>query len=180
MNRKPAIALIATGGTIAGAASSSSDTAGYTAGTVDVSNLLAAVPGLGEIAQIEAETLFQLDSKDVTPAHWLQLAQRIQTLADQHDIDGIVVTHGTDTIEETAFFLHLTLVTDKPVVLTAAMRPSTALSADGPMNLFAACNVAGSAAFAGLGTLVVMNDRVHAARDVSKWHTRAVEGGGSP
>ncbi|AWI75850.1 L-asparaginase [Parazoarcus communis] len=180
MNHKPSIALIATGGTIAGAATSASDTTGYAAGAIKVAALLEAVPGLEAIADIRPETLFALDSKDMTPAHWLTLAQRVQSLAEQRDIDGIVITHGTDTLEETAFFLHLTLGTDKPVVLTAAMRPATALSADGPMNLFAAVSVAGSAEFRGLGTLVAVNDRVFAAREVSKWHTRAVEGVGSP
>lgn len=180
MNRKPVIALIATGGTIAGAASLSSDTAAYVAGTVDVSALLAAVPGLEDIADIRAETLFRLDSKDMTPTHWLALAQRVQALADEDDVDGILITHGTDTVEETAFFLHLTLATTKPVVLTAAMRPATALSADGPMNLFTAARVAGTRSFGALGTLVVMNDRIHAAREVCKWHTRAIEGIGSP
>ncbi|MBR0568046.1 asparaginase [Azoarcus sp. L1K30] len=180
MNRKPVIALIATGGTIAGAAPSSSDTAAYVAGTVDVSALLSAVPGLEDIADIRAETLFRLDSKDMTPTHWLALAQRVKALADADDIDGVLITHGTDTVEETAFFLHLTLATAKPVVLTAAMRPATALSPDGPMNLFTAARVAGSQQFGALGTLVVMNDRIHAAREVCKWHTRAVEGIGSP
>ncbi|MCK9261463.1 MAG: asparaginase [Azoarcus sp.] len=180
MSHKPNIALLATGGTIAGAATSASDTTGYAAGTIQISALLEAVPGLDAIADIQAETLFSLDSKDMTPAHWLALGQRVQSVADQNDIDGVVITHGTDTLEETAYFLHLTLTTYKPVVLTAAMRPATALSADGPMNLFAAVSVAGSADFRALGTLIVVNDRIFAAREASKWHTRAVEGIGSP
>lgn len=179
MSRKPVIALVATGGTIAGRADSATDTTAYTAGALSAADLLAAVPGLGEIAGLRAETLFSIDSKDMDPAHWLTLARRVQALVDMPEVDGVVVTHGTDTLEETAFFLHLTVATDKPVVFTAAMRPATALSADGPMNLYGAVQVAGAATFRGLGTLVVMNDRVYGARYVAKQHTRAVDAFGA-
>lgn len=179
MSRKPVIALVATGGTIAGRSDSAADTTAYTAGALGADELVAAVPGLADIAELHAETLFRIDSKDMTPTHWLALAQRVQVLADEPGIDGIVVTHGTDTLEESAFFLHLTLTTDKPVVFTAAMRPATALSADGPMNLYAAVRVAGAPTFRGLGTLVVMNDRVYSARHVAKQHTRAVDAFGA-
>lgn len=175
MSRKPVIALVATGGTIAGRAASATNTTAYTAGVLTAADLLAAVPGLADIAELRAETPFSIDSKDMTPTHWLALAQRVQALVEQSDIDGVVITHGTDTLEETAFFLHLTLATDKPVVFTAAMRPASALSADGPMNLYGAVRVAASGAFRGLGTLVVMNDRVYGARHVTKQHTRAVD-----
>lgn len=179
MSRKPVIALVATGGTIAGQADSATDTTAYTAGTLGADELVAAVPGLGDIAELRTETLFRVDSKDMTPGHWLTLARRVAELAEQADVDGVVVTHGTDTLEESAFFLHLTLATDKPVVFTAAMRPASALSADGPMNLYGAVRVAASPAFRGLGTLVVMNDRVYSARHVAKQHTRAVDAFGA-
>lgn len=175
----PTIAVLATGGTIAGTAASAADLAGYTAGTLDAGDLLAAVPGLGALAHVRAETLFHLDSKDMSPAHWLSLAGRVQALADDPAVDGVVITHGTDTLEETAFFLHLVLATAKPVVLTAAMRPATALSADGPLNLYDAVAVAASAEFRALGVLVVMAGAVCGARDVVKWHTRAAHGLGA-
>ncbi|ANQ83523.1 L-asparaginase II [Azoarcus olearius] len=179
MPRQPVIALVATGGTIAGTADTPGAVTGYTAGVLGAEALLAAVPGLGEIAALRAETLFNLDSKDMAPAHWLALAQRVQVLADDPAIDGVVITHGTDTLEESAFFVHLTVATAKPVVFTAAMRPATALSADGPMNLLAAVRVAAAPAFHGLGTLVAINDRVYAARDVQKQRTHGLDAFGA-
>ena len=171
MPYRPAIALIATGGTIAGAAASATDTTGYAAGSLGAAELLAAVPQLGELAEIRAEQAFNLDSKDMGPGHWLQLARRAQALLDDPAIDGIVITHGTDTLEETAWFLHLVLHGDKPVVMTAAMRPATALSADGPMNLWEAVQVASSAAFRGPGVLVAVGGEVFGAADFAKCHT---------
>ncbi len=177
--RKPAVALLATGGTIAGVADSATETTAYQAAALGAAALLAAVPELGALADIRAEQLLQLDSKDMQPAHWLQIARRAQALADDPAVDGIVLTHGTDTLEETAWFLHLVLKTDKPVVLTAAMRPSTALSADGPMNLFGAVAVAASPDFRGLGVVAALNDRVFGARDLTKRHTLAVDAFGA-
>lgn len=171
----PTIALIATGGTIAGAAASATDTTGYTAGALGAEALLAAVPQLAGIADVRAEQLFSLDSKDMGPPHWLALGRRVRTLLDDPAIDGIVITHGTDTLEETAAFLQLTLPAGKPVVLTAAMRPATALSADGPMNLYGAVCVAAHPASAGRGVLVSFGDGIFPALGVRKCHTHRID-----
>jgi L-asparaginase len=176
----PGIAVLATGGTIAGSAADSAQTSGYQAGVVGVDRLLAAVPALSQVARIESEQVASIDSKDLHVALWTTLAERIAALAAREDIDGIVVTHGTDTLEETAYALHLTVKTDKPVVLTAAMRPSSALSADGPLNLLGAVTVAGSSAARGQGVLVAFNNRIHSARDVAKTSTYAVDAFHSP
>ncbi|NMG31405.1 asparaginase [Aromatoleum evansii] len=171
----PTLALVATGGTIAGAAASATDTTGYTAGALGADALLAAVPPLADVAQIRAEQLFSLDSKDMRPAHWLTLGRRVRALLDGPAIDGIVITHGTDTLEETAAFLDLTLAAAKPVVLTAAMRPATALSADGPMNLYNAACVAAHPDSRGRGVLVSFGDAIYPARGVRKCETHRVD-----
>ncbi|MCG7401345.1 asparaginase [Caballeronia zhejiangensis] len=176
----PRVAVLATGGTIAGQAGDSSKTAGYKAGVVGVDKLLDAVPALGSVARIHAEQIASIDSKDMSAALWTQLARRIDELLAQDDIDGVVVTHGTDTLEETAYLLHLTVKSAKPVVLTAAMRPSTALSADGPLNLLNAVTVAASNDAAGKGVLVAFNNQIHSARDVTKTSTYAVDAFRSP
>jgi len=176
----PRIAVLATGGTIAGSAADAAQTSGYQAGVVGVDRLLAAVPALSQVARIEAEQVASIDSKDLDVALWTTLGARIAKLAAREDIDGIVITHGTDTLEETAYALHLTVKTDKPVVLTAAMRPSSALSADGPLNLLGAVTVAGSRAARGQGVLVAFNNRIHCARDVVKTSTYAVDAFHSP
>ncbi|MPW18394.1 type II asparaginase [Paraburkholderia sp. CNPSo 3157] len=171
----PRIAVLATGGTIAGAAPDATNTSGYQAGVVGVGQLLAAVPSLATVANVQAEQVASVDSKDMALALWTKLAQRVDELLASDEIDGVVITHGTDTLEETAYLLHLTVKTDKPVVLTAAMRPSSALSADGPLNLLNAVTVAGSAHAKGQGVLVAFNNRIHSARDVVKTSTYAVD-----
>jgi L-asparaginase len=176
----PRIAVLATGGTIAGQAGDASKTAGYKAGVVGVDKLLDAVPALASVADIHAEQVASIDSKDMSLALWSTLATRINALLKQDDIDGVVVTHGTDTLEETAYFLHLTVKSTKPVVLTAAMRPSTALSADGPLNLLNAVTVAACKEAAGKGVLVAFSNRIHSARDVTKTSTYAVDAFQSP
>lgn len=176
----PRIAVLATGGTIAGSAADAAQTSGYQAGVVGVDRLLAAVPALAHVARIEAHQIASIDSKDLEVALWTTLAERITELAARDDIDGVVITHGTDTLEETAYALHLTIKTGKPVVLTAAMRPSSALSADGPLNLLGAVTVAGSKAAHGQGVLVAFNNRIHCARDVVKTSTYAVDAFHSP
>ena len=138
--------MIATGGTIAGVSTTESDTASYQAGALPITQLLAGVPQLGTLADVVAEQPFSEDSKDLTPEHWLILARRVQARLNESTIDAVVITHGTDTLEETAFFLHLVLTSNKPVVMTAAIRPATALSADGPMNLYQALSVAAAPA----------------------------------
>jgi L-asparaginase len=176
----PSIAVLATGGTIAGEAADASRTSGYKAGVVGVDKLVATVPALARIARVRAEQVASIDSKDMTPALWVTLARRVNALLAQDDVDGIVITHGTDTLEETAYLLHLTVKSDKPVVLTAAMRPSTALSADGPLNLLNAVTVAASRAAWKQGVLVAFNNLIHSARDVTKTSTYAVDAFRSP
>lgn len=168
------IKILATGGTIAGKAASSTQLTGYTAGAYSVEDLLASVPALGELAQISGEQLCNIDSSSITDALLLRLAQRCNELLAQEDVDGVVITHGTDTMEETAFFLNLTVKSDKPVVLVGAMRPATAVSADGPLNIINAVKAAVCAESAGQGVLVVMNDEIYGGRDVMKTNTANV------
>lgn len=176
----PRVVVLATGGTIAGSSGNPGSSAQYQAATVPVSALLQAVPPLQALARVEAEQVAQVDSKDMTFALWAALAARVAHWSAQPDVAGIVITHGTDTLEETAMFLHLTQSCQVPVVLTAAMRPSTSLSADGPLNLLDAVRVAASPDARGMGVLVVLNQQVHAARDVVKAHTSTVDAFVSP
>lgn len=176
----PRVAVLATGGTIAGSAPDAANTAGYQAGVIGVAQLLAAVPGLDALARVHAEQVASVDSKDMSFALWSALAQRVNELLAGDDIDAVVITHGTDTLEETAYFLHLTVKSRKPVILTAAMRPASALSADGPLNLLNAVALAASGQAAGQGVLVAFNNRIHCARDVTKISTYAVDAFQSP
>lgn len=178
----PRIALVGTGGTIAGAgvAEAGAPSAAYRAAVVSAADLVAAVPGLGLLAELHAEQLLQIDSVDFTDALLLRLARRVAELCAQPDVDGVVVTHGTDTLEETAYFLHLTVPSAKPIVLTGAMRPGTALAADGPANLLQAVAVAAHPSSGGRGVLVVMNEDIHSARDVAKVHALHVNAFASP
>jgi L-asparaginase len=156
----PRIVVLATGGTIAGAAATDVQ-AGYESGKVGVEALLAAVPQAKKLATLTGEQVANIGSQDMNDEVWIKLACRINELLASPEVDGIVITHGTDTIEETAFFLNLVVKSVKPVVLTAAMRPSTALSADGPLNFFNAVAVAANRGSAGRGVLVVVNDWIH-------------------
>ena len=163
--------VLGTGGTIAGTAANASDHTGYTAGQLAVQDLLGAVPGLQALLQgdgLLTEQVAQLDSKDMDHATWQALALRCQHHLAQPDVGGIVITHGTDTLEETAWFLHSVLDTAKPVVLTCAMRPATALAPDGPQNLLDALAVA--RASLAQGVQVVCAGRIHSASDVQKVH----------
>lgn len=170
----PAVKIIATGGTIAGEAASSAQ-AGYTSGQVGVEALIKAVPTLSKVARVSGEQISNVGSQDMSDEIWLKLARRINQLAAQRDVDGIVITHGTDTMEETAYFLNLVVKTRKPVVLTGSMRPSTALSADGPLNIYNAVAVAADPQAAGRGVLVSINDQIHSAHDITKTHTTATD-----
>ena len=170
----PAVKILATGGTIAGEAASSAQSS-YTSGQVGVETLLKAVPTLSKLAVVTGEQVSNVGSQDMSDEIWLKLAKRVNDLAKSPDVDGIVITHGTDTMEETAYFLNLVVKTNKPVVLTGSMRPSSALSADGPLNIFNAVAVAADPKAAGRGVLVAMNDQIHAAHDITKTQTTAVE-----
>ena len=176
---KPKICILTTGGTIAGAAARSDALTGYRAGALGADELLAAVPEIADVCAIESEEVAAIDSKDMTEAVWLHLAARIEA-ALAAGAAGIVVTHGTDTLEETAYFLHLVVKSEKPVVLTGAMHPATALSADGPLNLLDAVRLAASPEAHGQGALVVLNGEIHSARDIQKVHTTAVQAFASP
>src|SRR5262245_1174544 len=170
----PNITVLATGGTIAGAAATDVQ-AGYTSGQVGVEQLLAAVPQAKKLANLKGEQISNIGSQDMNDEVWFKLGRRINALAAMSDVDGIVITHGTDTIEETAYFLNLVCKTKKPIVLTAAMRPSTALSADGPLNFYNAVAVAANKEAAGRGVLVVVNDWIHGASSLTKTSTTAVQ-----
>lgn len=171
---KPNIVILATGGTIAGSADSQTQ-AGYTSGQVGVDILINAVPQIQELANISGEQVANVGSQDMSDAIWLTLAARINQLLAKSSVDGIVITHGTDTLEETSYFLNLVVNSSKPVVMTAAMRPSTALSADGPLNLFNAVAVAADKRAANRGVLVVANDDIHGARSFTKTSTTDVQ-----
>ncbi|WP_216182921.1 asparaginase [Verticiella alkaliphila] len=167
--RKPAnVVVLATGGTIAGAGASASNSATYQAAKVPVDKLIAGLPELTSVANVRGEQVFQIASESFTNANLLQLGKRVAELAASNDVDGIVITHGTDTLEETAYFLNLTVHSEKPVVVVGSMRPGTALSADGALNLVNAVTVAGDPTARGQGVLAVMNDEIHSGRDVTK------------
>lgn len=180
MKQKANVHIIATGGTIAGRAASAAATVGYKAGELTIDQLIASVPGLDKLANLSGKQLCNIDSKDMQEGIWLQLAQCVETAAARDDTDGIVITHGTDTLEETAFFLQLTVKTGKPVVLTGAMRPATAISADGPMNIRQSVQVAADASAKGRGVLVVMNGQIDAPEKVTKVNVNALQAFQSP
>ncbi|HCW19157.1 MULTISPECIES: asparaginase [Achromobacter] len=163
----PVVAVLATGGTIAGAQADATS-AGYKAGSFSVNDLLAAVPQLAGIADIRAEQVANVGSQNMTHEVWRALAERVETLCQDASVAGIVITHGTDTLEETAYFLSLVIPHDKPVVLVGAMRPATALGAEGPANLYNAVALARHPDARGRGPLVVMNEDVHYAREIQK------------
>jgi L-asparaginase len=175
----PRVIVLATGGTIAGSADPRAANA-YNAGAVSGQQLIAAVPGIEKIANIKAEQIASIGSQDMNDEVWFKLAKRIQQIFDNNEADGVVITHGTDTLEETAFFLDNVLRTDKPVVIAGAMRPSTAISADGPANLYEAVEVAANPRAQGRGVMVVLNDKIESARWTTKTNSTSVETFASP
>lgn len=166
----PTIVVLATGGTIAGSGSQGRAT-NYRPGQIGIEDLVGCVPGIDAVAHVRGMQICNVNSDDITGAHWIALARTIDELAARTDIDGFVVTHGTDTMDETAYFLNLTVKTDKPVVLTGSMRPATATSADGPMNLFQALSLAASPDARGRGVMVAFSDAIFGGRDVRKVST---------
>jgi L-asparaginase len=170
----PKVVVLATGGTIAGKAQSNV-TAGYTSGQAGVKELLDAVPEAKKLARLSGEQIANIGSQDMNDSVWIKLATRVNELLAMPDVSGVVITHGTDTIEETAYFLNLVVKSEKPVVMTASMRPSTALSADGPLNFFNAVAVAAAKDAPGHGVMVVLNDWVHGAASLTKTNTTAVQ-----
>ncbi len=170
---RPKVLVIATGGTIAGVQQEPGGIGGYRAGTLTAEQIIASVPPLSRYAQVEAEQFSNVASTMITPEQWVALARRInRVLAERGDISGVVVTHGTDRLEETAFFLYLTVRSEKPVVVVGAQRPATGLSPDGPVNLLAAVRTVVSPQAVGKGVLVVMDDRILSAREVRKQYQR--------
>ena len=165
---KPNVVILATGGTIAGAGASALNSATYAAAKVPVDKLLAGLPELANVANVRGEQVSQIASESFDNETLMKLGKRVSALVKRSDVDGIVVTHGTDTLEETAYFLSLVIRTSKPIVVVGSMRPGTALSADGGLNLFNAVSVAASKDAAGKGVLVTMNDEINSGRDVAK------------
>jgi L-asparaginase len=175
---KPKIMVLATGGTIAGAQASTSE-AGYKSGSFSVDDLIKAVPQLKDLADITGEQVANIGSQTMNHEVWLKLAKRVNEVL-KGDIDGVVITHGTDTMEETAFFLSLVVKSDKPVVLVGSMRPATAIGADGPANLYDAVALAANPEAKGRGPLVVLNDEIHYAREAQKTNSTALDTFKSP
>lgn len=174
-NKKlPNVVILATGGTIAGAGASSTGSA-YTSGKVKIDAMIDAVPNIRSLANLTGEQIASVGSQDMSVKVWLDLTNRINALLATDTVDGIVITHGTDTQEETAYFLNLVVKSDKPVVLTGAMRASTAISADGPLNLYNAVALAANPKAKGYGIMVVMNDEILAAHDIKKMITTPVQ-----
>lgn len=161
------IVIVATGGTIAGVGEKGK-TVAYFAGEINIDDILKSIPDVRSIADISMVQFLNVDSNEMSPAYWMQLSNQINEIVEKEDVDGIVVTHGTDTIEETAYFLNLTLNTEKPVVLTGAMRPATATSADGPYNLYQAIALAANEEAKGQGVMVLFSNTIYSGRDVQK------------
>jgi L-asparaginase len=178
---RPTVWVLSTGGTIAGQGSSTTDLSNYKPGSILGEQLVRAVPQIAEIADVKVEQVVNVASHDLTLDNWLTLAGRIRRIiAGDPAVAGFVITHGTNTLEETAYFLNLTIKSDKPVVLVGSMRPATAISADGPLNLLNAVKTAMSPDAKGKGTLIVMNDEINGARDTTKTNTLRVETFKSP
>jgi len=177
---KPNVVILATGGTIAGAGADVTNSATYQAAKVPVDKLIAGIPQLANVANVRGEQVFQVASESFKNDNLITLGKRISALLKRSDVDGVVVTHGTDTAEETAYFLNLVIKSKKPIVVVASMRPGTAMSADGMLNLYNAVKVAGSKDAQGRGVMVVMNDEINSGRDVTKAINIKVEAFKSP
>jgi L-asparaginase len=175
----PKIKVLATGGTIAGAQTSQAE-AGYKSGAFSVDDLIKAVPQLKKIAELSGEQIANIGSQTMTHDVWLKLAARVNEALATGDADGVVITHGTDTLEETGYFLSLVVKSAKPVVLVGSMRPATAISPDGPINLYNAVALATDPRASGQGPLILLNDTIHYAREAQKTHTTRMDTFASP
>lgn len=172
----PLVWVLSTGGTISGKGASSTSLAEYKSGSLLGEELVKAVPEIQLYAKVKVEQVVNVSSADITVDNWVTLANLINSIfADDTKVAGVVITHGTNTLEETAYFLNLTVKHDRPVVLVGAMRPATAISADGPLNLLNAIRAASSREAQGKGVLIVMNDEINGARDATKTNTYRVE-----
>src|SRR5262245_52287362 len=171
--KKPKVVIVATGGTIAGSAESQTS-AGYQSGAVGVDILINAVPQLKDIADVTGEQVASIGSQDMNDEVWLKLAKKVNEILAKPDIAGVAITHGTDTMEETSYFLNLVVKSDKPVVMTGSMRPSTAMSADGPLNIYNAVAIAADPTARGRGVLVAVDDDIHSGHDIIKTHSTDV------
>ena len=171
----PKIYLIGCGGTIAGRAASEAQLVGYKAGEIGVEELVQAVPEIRHIAQVTGEQFCNIDSGSMTQQQLIGLSLRVQQVIDQDDVDGVVITHGTDSMDETAYFLNLTVHTHKPIVIVGAMRPATAISADGPLNLLEAVRLTATPEAGEYGVLQCMNGTICSARHVLKGDTSHVQ-----
>jgi L-asparaginase len=176
---KPRVVILATGGTIAGAQAAGQD-AGYKSGSFQVEDLIKAVPNLGELADISGEQVVNIGSQDMNNEVWLKLAKRLNEVLAQRDVDAVVITHGTDTMEETGYFLSLIIRSAKPVVMVGSMRPATGTSADGPANIYNAVSAAVHPKARGRGVLVLLNDEIHYAREATKTNTTQLDTFKSP
>ncbi len=175
---KPKVRVVGTGGSIAGIGANRLDYTRYSERPerLAIADSLARIPEVHEVADVEGENVISTGSTAIGPKEWLQISQRInQILREEPDVAGVAVTHGTATLEETAYFLHLTVKSSKPVVVTGAMRPPSALSTDSDINLLDAVRVAACPAAAGIGVLTVLNNEIHSARDVIKANNYRVE-----
>jgi glutamin-(asparagin-)ase len=180
MKDKANIVVIGTGGTIAGRGETSSNTSAYACSVLTIDEILAAIPQALSLANLRAEQLMQTGSENFNNDHLLKIGKRVSEVLKEDDVDGVILTQGTDTIEETAYFLHLTLKSAKPVVVVGSMRPPSAMSSDASLNLYDAISVAIHPSSRGKGTLVVANDEIHTARDVVKTNSFKLEAFRSP
>ncbi len=171
---RPKVLVIATGGTIAGVQDAPGTLGDYRAGTLTAEQILASVPTLSKFARVETEQFSNVASSFITPAQWVALSRRIdEVFRTRPDLAGVVVTHGTDRLEETAFFLYLTVHSEKPVIVVGAQRPATGISPDGPINLLSAVRTAAAPQAVGKGVMVVMDDRILSAREARKLYPRS-------
>jgi len=171
---KPLVYILATGGTIAGSGTTTVSS-GYTAGVVSVDKILASVPQILNLADIKGEQIVNIGSQDMNIDVWLKLANRINELLAQKDVTAVIITHGTDTMEETAYFLNLVVKSNKPVIIVGSMRPSTGISADGPDNIYDAVACAVDSTSKNNGVMIIMDDKILSADDALKTNTTSVE-----